>query len=286
MTLMRLAGMFLAVGSCVAPLVGAAPAQSKAAGRAPIDWIHIPGGTFMMGADEPATSGPRHQVKVQSFEIAKTLVTFKQYQACVSAKQCTSAHVADETCIGFTEAGWTKDPLPRAFQGDDQPVVCVDWDQAQAFSKWAGGRLPSEAEWEYAARSLGKDASYPWGKEAPTCERAIYDDGHEGCGRSATWRVCSRPKGNTEQGLCDMAGNVMEWMQDWFHVSYYGAPTDGSAWDVEETTKRVVRGGSWYNGNTYLLTIARGGVANYLPSRLIGFRPVRPSPGEAAKPSK
>jgi formylglycine-generating enzyme required for sulfatase activity len=280
MSLMRFALFMI----CAAPLIGAAPAQRNPTGSTvAIDWVKIPGGSFMMGSISSPNSSPRHKVNVSSFEIARAAVTFKQYRACVAAKQCTPVHSNDGTCIGFTDDGWTKDPLPATFQDDNQPVVCVSWEQAEAFSKWVGGRLPSEAEWEYAARSLGKDVSYPWGNENPSCERAIYDNGKEGCGRFSTWRVCSKPAGNTEQGLCDMAGNVMQWLQDWYHPSYLGAPENGSAWDAQDTTKRVVRGGAWYNGDLYQLTTARGGVVNYLPSRLIGFRPVRPSQGEVPK---
>ncbi|MDD5627887.1 MAG: SUMF1/EgtB/PvdO family nonheme iron enzyme [Elusimicrobia bacterium] len=282
-----MAGRPVLVLLCAVSLAAAAPAQrGPADGRAAVDWVRISSGTFLMGSEAAPNSSPRHQVLVRSFELARTPVTFRQYRACVAAQRCTPPHVADETCLGFTSSGWTKDPLPLEFQGDDQPVVCVDWEQAGAFSRWVGGRLPSEAEWEYAARSQGRDAAYPWGDEAPTCDRAVFDDGREGCGRSATWRVCSRPRGNTEQGLCDMAGNVMEWMQDAYHSSYLGAPGECDVWEDPEAAKRVVRGGSWYNGNSLLPATARGGVVPDLPSRLIGFRPMRLSPGEPMQPAK
>jgi formylglycine-generating enzyme required for sulfatase activity len=71
--------------------------------------------------------------------------------------------------------------------------------------------------------------------------------GGDGCGRNATWPVCSKPAGNTEQGLCDMAGNALEWVQDWHYDSYEGAPNDGSAWESPAGFRRVVRGGSWIN---------------------------------------
>ncbi|HRR74304.1 MAG TPA: SUMF1/EgtB/PvdO family nonheme iron enzyme [Myxococcota bacterium] len=242
----------------------------------PGGWCLIPGGSFNMGSnDGDDDERPVHSVTVRTFEMSKTAVTFRQYRACVSAGGCTPAHVDDGTCWIWNGSKWEQGRLPSSFQGDEQPVVCVDWDQAQAYARWAGGRLPTEAEWEYAARSGGRDWKYPWGNENATCERAVMDDGGNGCGRNSTWPVCSKPRGNTTQGLCDMAGNVWEWVQDWYHDSYNGAPTDGSAWERPTGSVRVVRGGSWGRNAGYVRAAVRSYDLPGVRGDLVGFRLAR-----------
>ncbi len=243
----------------------AAPASTlttavKAAAAPAIQWVTIPGGSFMMGASGPQSDeAPRHRVTVRTFQMAKTLVTNKQYRACYEAGAC---------------------PPPDATRGiaasDDQPAVNVRWEQARAFSRWVGGRLPSESEWEYAARSGGKDWAYPWGNGMATCDLAVLTDGNErGCGRDASWPVCSKSKGNTKQGLCDMAGNAGEWVQDAYHGSYVGAPADGSAWEGPAGSQRVFRGGAWCSTGPAISDTRRMGRDPNVPYQGLGFRPVR-----------
>jgi formylglycine-generating enzyme required for sulfatase activity len=224
--------------------------------KAGIEWVRIPGGAFRMGSGKWSGNfdeKPPHDVTIKPFQMAKTLVTNKQYRACVADGACTPA----------------KD-FGAAFDGEEQPVVGVDWNQAKAFAAWAGGRLPSESEWEYAARSAGQEWEYPWGSEDATCDRAVI----AGCGYVATAPVCSKPAGNTEQGLCDMTGDALEWVEESYHDSYKDAPRDGSARE-DAGSPRVNRGGAWYDvpGNTRSATRGHDPLTRRASS--LSFRPVR-----------
>ena len=199
-----------------------------------VQWVLVRGGSFAMGSRSGASDArPVHRVSVGTFRLSKSEVTVGQYRSCVKSGRCSSPN-SGKYC------NWGRRGR------SSHPVNCVDWSQARAFCSWAGGRLPSEAEWEYAARSGGKGWKYPWGDAAATCSRAVMDDGGNGCGKDRTWPVCSKTSGNTTHGLCDMAGNVWEWVEDCWHGSYSGAPVDGSAWTSNcSDASRVLRGGSW-----------------------------------------
>jgi len=136
----------------------------------------------------------------------------------------------------------------------DHPVNCVRWSEARAYCEWTGARLCSEAEWEYAARSGGRDIAYPWGDEPATCGRAIMREAQKGCGFDRTWPTCSKPAGSSEQGACDLAGNVWEWVEDDYHAGYRGAPTDSRPWvdAPNRGAERTVRGGSFDFGAAFL----------------------------------
>lgn len=248
--------------STVALLGMAAGAAAGPAELAGIEWVSIRGGSFEMGSLEgDHEERPVHKVTVPSFQLSRSEVTVDQYRLCVAAGACTVPAV-DKGC------NW-----PHADRGD-HPINCVDWKQAGAFAAWAGARLPSEAEWEFAARSGGKAWVYPWGTEKASCGRAIMDDGGDGCGVNHTWPVCSRPSGNSLQGVCDLAGNVWEWTADHWHASYHGAPHDGSARHRGAFSK-VARGGGWYYPATRLRSAARKGFSSSVRYDTIGFRLAR-----------
>ena len=206
-----------------------------------------------MGSNDGSSDEkPVHRVTLKSFMISQSEVTVAQYRRCVNASVCSAPKGS---------CNWDKSGR------EDHPINCVSWFQLNEFAQWVGGRLPSEAEWEYAARSRGKNVTYPWGNQEPTCSYAVIDDGGDGCGKDRTWPVCSKTSGNTEQGLCDMAGNVDEWTLDEYESSYSGAPTNGdarcNASDCSQKTSksapRVLRGGCWsYGGASYLRAANRG----------------------------
>jgi formylglycine-generating enzyme len=204
-----------------------------------LDWVKIPAGTYQMGSggkDAVSSEKPTHKAVIGAFQMARTETTVEQYAACVAAGKCSPAGACN---TDYEDRG-------------KHPVNCVTWDHARAFCQWAGGRLPSEAEWEYAARGGGQGQNFPWGDETASCSRAVMGDGGDvdGCGRGSTWPVCSKTTGNTPQGLCDMAGNVEEWVADCWHDDYNGAPTDGTAWTTKcgegDDLDRILRGGSWF----------------------------------------
>jgi len=242
-----------------------------------LTWISIPDGNYTMGSGDD-DEAPEHDVTITAFEVTKTEITVAQYAACVDAGKCQAPD--DEDYCNWNSA----DRI-------DHPVNCVDWYQASDFCTWAGGHLPSEAEWEYAARSAGKDNTFPWGDQPATCQYAVmWYDGRSGCGENRTFSVCSKTAGNTDQGLCDMAGNVSEWVQDWYHGLYscdsaYGvsecelggvAPADGSAWEDPIAYERILRGGSYTKHHVYMSTTHRSRVAPSVRARSFGFRCVRP----------
>ena len=231
-------------------------------GKAGLQWVLISGGNFEMGSSYgPRNEKPVHRVSVGSIRMSKSEVTVDQYRACFQAGRCSSPEKSTYCNWGNADRG-------------GHPVNCVDWNQAREFCTWAGGRLPSASEWEYAALSGGVAGKYPWGDAAATCSMAVMDDGIDGCGRDRTWPVCSRLAGNTSQGLCDMAGNVWEWVEDCWHKDYSGAPADGSAWtsDCIRSNDRVRRGGSWLNPASALRATYRHRGAPSLRFYNLGFR--------------
>jgi formylglycine-generating enzyme required for sulfatase activity/predicted Ser/Thr protein kinase len=243
----------------------------------------IPAGTFLMGEDagqglsecrwlyEPfapdncelswfTPEGPVHRVTLDAFYMDTQEVTNSQYEICVAEGACTPPH----DVISFTRSSYYGDPVYA-----DYPVIRVDWGQARTYCSWAGRRLPTEAEWEYAARGGFEGLSYPWGDSfngelANFCDvncpedygNTSYDDGFVDTAPAGSYP----PNG---YGLYDMAGNVAEWIWDWFSESYYSmSPTENPTGPLAGT-ERVFRNGSW-DGFGYSLRSANRNWGNPL----------------------
>jgi formylglycine-generating enzyme required for sulfatase activity len=244
-------------------------------------WVRLEGEVYAMGGNHGHHVQPRHRVAVAPFRITRSEVTVAQYRACVTAGRCTDRQLTHAgraelgygvpyTCDERCNWGW---PARR-----QHPINCVSKAQAAAFCRWVGGRLPSEAEWEYAARSGGRSWDFPWGEAGANCKRAVMAGADATCAR-ATAPVCSRPRGRSLQGLCDLAGNVWEWVQDCWHRSYDGAPIDGTSWqDACDTAQVVIRGGSFANPAGALRSWFRMPEAPSTHSPLLGFRCARAVP--------
>ena len=221
--------------------------------------VQVPAGSFAMGAtnaDREANPDerPQHNVYLKEFWIDRTEVTNAQYQKCVAAGVCTASRFANN----------------QRANGPNQPAVGVDWHNARAYCSWAGVRLPTEAEWEKAARGT-RGHIYPWGNSAPTCNKANYWVEPNGC-LGATATVGSYSAGASPYGALDMAGNVWEWVKDWYDEGYYARSPAQDPKGPDSGRKRVARGGSWDDGGGGIRVANRHREDPGASARDLGFR--------------
>lgn len=237
--------------------------------------VVIPAGSFNMGsppneAGRLENEGPRHRVSIRHpFALGKYAVTRAEFAMFARV----SGHRTGGFCIGG--AGWRD---PGFLQGDHDPVVCVSWHDAKAYAVWIGHltgfeyRLPSEAEWEYAARA-GTDGARHWGDAVGRGRANCAHCGSDWDGRR------SAPSGSFAAnpfGLHEMLGNVWEWVEDCWNPSYAGAPAEGSAWTFPGCRGRVWRGGSWDYGPWSVRAASRSWLFPGLRGVNGGFRLARP----------
>ena len=267
---MRVVGRRALLAMCIV-LAGALALPGWARALEDTRMVKVPAGEFRMGCDKKgdpdcwAGEEPVHTVHVDAFSIDKYEVTFRRYQKCIDAGRCKEPGIG-----GACNYGWPGK--------DDMPVNCVTWYQAEAFCKWEGKRLPTEAEWEKAAR--GTDLRrFPWGSAAPSCEYAAMDRpgaGHMGCGTGDTLPVGSRPAGASPYGAMDMAGNLWEWTADWYDPFYYWNSPKRDPRGPGSGTYKTARGGDIYTRTPRALRTAVR--FNYAPenySIAVGFRCVK-----------
>jgi formylglycine-generating enzyme required for sulfatase activity/class 3 adenylate cyclase len=238
-------------GVASAPVSPGTPGAQASAVREP-EMLPLRGGTFAMGSNDEASEKPVHQVTIKPFAISKYPITVREWNECAAAKACT-----------FTATG-----------KDDAPITNVSWSDARQFVAWLAGatqkryRLPSEAEWEYAARG-GTQSKYWWGDQLQpglaNCKNCADAPGAEQPLKVGSFKP-------NPFGLYDMGGGVDQWVEDCWHKTYQGAPSDGSPWSAGDCSSHVIRSGSWKNDATYVRPANRDSYDTNVRYPTHGFR--------------
>lgn len=244
--------------------------------------ILIPHGQFVMGNNDKECQCyeyPAHSILLDSFYIDKYEVTNYRFKEFIDANgYCDSTY--------WTPVGWRfrqKLNLLQPKYWDDEnfginqpnkPVVGISWYEASAFAKWAGKRLPTEAEWERAARSTDK-RPYPWGSEKPDGERCNFGYIFGSTLNSSTKVAGSYELGKSQDGLYDMAGNVSEWCNDWYNTDYYSKSPKENPQGPQYGDFKCLRGGSWYLYARFMKVTARDFGEPETRTNFTGFRCAR-----------
>ena len=225
-----------------------------------VTMLFVPEGEFTMGSDVNTDEQPIHAVYLDSFWIDQTEVTNAMYAQCVTEGACSEPNDSSSS---------TQNDYYGNSTFNNYPVIYVDWFQAKTFCEWAGGNLPTEAQWEKAARGTD-ERIYPWGNESPSCDRV----NNYGTCKGDTTQVDSYTTGKSSYGGLDMAGNVWEWVADWYGT--YPSGTVSNPQGPSSGEYRGMRGGSWNSDPGNIRSALRGGNTPMFNNYDLGFRCVLP----------
>jgi len=241
----QLFSFLILITACQSPPPASLPQESMAV---------VPAGWFLMGQNEgPRSNQPQREVYLDSYAIDKTEVTNEQYAQFLAKTEDGGTIIINET-------------------NENLPVVGVLWREADAYCRLAGKRLPTEAEWEKAAR--GTDGRrYPWGNEWEPNRANVKESGF-----GDVVPVGSFPEGASPYGVLDMAGNAAEWMSDYFDFTYYTYAPDHNPTGPEQVMDHGLRGGSWASPNTLAQTFFRDSSHSTRPNVRVGFRCTQSKP--------
>jgi formylglycine-generating enzyme required for sulfatase activity len=222
--------------------------------------VYVPAGAFQMGGGNGRPNEiPEHSVTLDAFWIDQTEVTNGKYALCVQSKVCAPpAKLSSLTRTSYYGAA----------QYENYPVVYISWDQARVYCEWAGSRLPTEAEWEKAARGVDGRA-YPWGNKIGKTY-ANYDQRDVDTSVVGSYKI-----GKSPYGAYDMAGNVWEWVADWYGETYYLDSPSSNPGGPSSGIMRVLRGGAWFTKDYFIRTTYRYAYDSSLSDVLNGFRCAR-----------
>ncbi len=263
---------------CLLSIFGVSPdafsINSKLMEKNPVEMVTIPAGSLIRGSapgEGRLDEQPRRKIYLNSFAIDKYEVSNARYTEFLKE----TLHKPPFNVYG-------DGPFLDEKGIGNLPVVQVTWHDAVDYCFWAGKRLPTEAEWEKAARGSDKRL-YPWGDQTPSSDKAIFDK--EWSGKNTMREVDSMPEGKSHFGIHHLAGNVREWTQDWYDMDYYAQAPDKNPKGPDTGILKVIRGGSWRSFDTDLQVTSRGKGGFALKTHGIGFRCAqdRPSTSQLAQ---
>lgn len=258
------------------------------------EWVKVPGGRFEMGCTAEQSNcnddeTPVHSVTINTFEITRYEITNAQYAVFLNDIECNANGSYNDETHGNTEyIDMDGSDCQIVYNGEEftaesgkgnYPVVEVSWFGAQAFAEWAGGRLPTEAEWEFAARGGKQSQGYKYSGSNSLDDVAWWMENSDKEGNSGLYdghgTFSVGQKQPNELGIYDMSGNVEEWCHDWYFEDYYSSSPENNPQGPASGCLRVLRGGSWSTGSGYCRVSFRYGLNPVGTNGRFGFRVVR-----------